>query len=189
MLVLCVVVQSCLTICDPIDCSPPGSSVHGDFSRQEYWSGFPCPPPGHLPNPGIEARSPTLQADSLPSEPPGKPKNTGMGSLPLLQGIFLTQVSNPGLPHCRQILYRLSHQDSIPILSQVAKLLFERIFNISRVANFLRPEPRGEKHSTEWSHEMAVNYKRFKQSTALPPEHRVHICSLYSELTILPYML
>ena len=43
------------------------------FSRQEYWSGLPCPPAEDFPNPGIEPRSPTLQADSLPSEPPGKP--------------------------------------------------------------------------------------------------------------------
>ena len=43
------------------------------FSRQEYWSGWPCPPPGGRPNPGIEFGSPRLQADSLPSEPPGKP--------------------------------------------------------------------------------------------------------------------
>ena len=42
-----------------------------DFSRQEYWSGLPYPPPGDLPNPGIEPGSPALQADSLPSEPPG----------------------------------------------------------------------------------------------------------------------
>ena len=42
------------------------------FSRQEYWSGLPCPPPGNLPNPEIKPRSPALQADSLPSEPPGK---------------------------------------------------------------------------------------------------------------------
>ena len=42
------------------------------FSRQEYWSGLSSPPPGHLPNPGIEPRSPALQVDSLPSEPPGK---------------------------------------------------------------------------------------------------------------------
>ena len=41
------------------------------FSRQEYWSGLPFPCPGDLPNPGIEHRSPTLQADALPSEPPG----------------------------------------------------------------------------------------------------------------------
>jgi len=42
-----------------------------DFSKQEYWSGLPCPSPGDLPHPGIEPRSPTLQADSLPCEPPG----------------------------------------------------------------------------------------------------------------------
>ena len=96
-----------------------------EFSRQEYWSGLPFPSPGDLPgpgieprspalqaatrealywsgqlflslrglpNPGIEPRSPTLQVDSLLSEPPGKPKNTGVGSLSLLQQIFPTQV-------------------------------------------------------------------------------------------------
>ena len=52
--------------------SLPVFSVHG-FPRQECWSGLPCPPPGHLLNPGIEPRSPTLRAFSLPSEPPGKP--------------------------------------------------------------------------------------------------------------------
>ena len=62
------------TLCDPMDCSLPGSSVHGIF-RQEYWSGMPFPSAGHLPNPGMEPRSPTLQADSLSSEPPGKPKS------------------------------------------------------------------------------------------------------------------
>ena len=45
------------------------------FSWQEYWSGLPCPPPGDLPHPGIKPRSPALQADSLPSEPPGKSHN------------------------------------------------------------------------------------------------------------------
>ena len=43
------------------------------FSRKEYWSGLPFPSPGDLPDPGIKPRSPALQADSLPSEPPGKP--------------------------------------------------------------------------------------------------------------------
>ena len=46
-----------------------------EFSRQEYWSGLPFPSPGDLPNPGIEPGSPTLQADILPSEPPGKQKD------------------------------------------------------------------------------------------------------------------
>ena len=44
-----------------------------EFSRQEYWSGLPFPSPEDLPNPGIEPGSPTLQADTLLSEPPGKP--------------------------------------------------------------------------------------------------------------------
>jgi len=54
-----------------MDCSLQGSSVHGIF-RQEYWSRLPFPSPGDLPNPGIEPGSLTLQADTLPPEPPGK---------------------------------------------------------------------------------------------------------------------
>ena len=57
-----------------------------EFSRQEYWRRLPCPPPGDLPKPGINLGSPALQADSLPSEPPWKPVNTGMGSLFLTPG-------------------------------------------------------------------------------------------------------
>ena len=82
------------------------------FSRQEYWSGLPCPSPGDLPKPGIKPRRPALQRDSLPSEPPGKPKNTGVGSLCLLQGIFLNWDSNQGLLHCGLVLYQLSYQGS-----------------------------------------------------------------------------
>ena len=73
---------------------------------------LPCPPPGDLPNPEIEPRSPALWADSLPSKPPGKLKSTRVGRLSLFQGIFPTQESNQGLLHCRQILYCLSHQGS-----------------------------------------------------------------------------
>ena len=65
------VAQSCLTLCDPMDCSLPVSSVHG-IPRREYWSGLPFPSLGDLPHPGIKHGSPTLQADSLPSKPPGK---------------------------------------------------------------------------------------------------------------------
>ena len=82
-----------------------------EFSRQEYWSGLLFPSPGDLPNPEIEPRSPTLRADSLLSEPPGKPKNTGVGSLSLFQGIFPTQKLNQ-LLHWRWILYQLSYQGS-----------------------------------------------------------------------------
>ena len=68
--VLCLVAQSCPTLCDPMNCSPSGSSVHGD-------------------SPG---------------------KNTRVDCHALLHRIFLTQGSNPGLPHCRRILYHLNHQ-------------------------------------------------------------------------------
>ena len=72
----CLVTQSCLTLCNLMDCSPPGSSVHGD-------------------SPG---------------------KNTGAGCPALLQGSFPTQGWNPGLPHCRHILYQLSYQGSPHLL-------------------------------------------------------------------------
>ena len=62
--------------------------------------------------PRDQTQSPTLQADSLPSEPPGKPKNARVGSLSLLQGIFLTQELNWGLLHYRLILYHLSYQEN-----------------------------------------------------------------------------
>ena len=82
-----------------------------EFSRPEEKSGEPFLSPGDLPNPGIKSNSPTLQVDSLPTEPQGKPENTGVGSLSFLQ-IFPTQGSNPGLLHCRWILYQLSYQGS-----------------------------------------------------------------------------
>ena len=86
------------------------------FSRQEHGSGLPCPPPGDLPNPGIEPRSPALEADSLPSEPTGKPKKdhttykvyhndyVALYCLPpqLLNTCFLTSLSQipPAEPSC-----------------------------------------------------------------------------------------
>ena len=80
-----------------------------EFFSPEYWSGWPFPSAGDLPNLGIEPRSPMLQVDSLPAESQGKPKNTGVGRLSLLQWIFLTQESNWGFLHCRQILLQLSY--------------------------------------------------------------------------------
>ena len=67
--------QSCLTLCDPwiVVCQAP---LYMEFSRQEYWSGLPCPPPGDLPSPGIEPTSPWLlhwQTDSLPLSHQGSP--------------------------------------------------------------------------------------------------------------------
>ena len=100
------------------------------FSRQEYWNGLPFPSSGDLPNTEIKLMSPALQADTFQSCPtlyepmncrlPGSSgenpwsssgKSTGMGCHFLRQGIFPTQESNPGLPHCRQTHYHLSHRE------------------------------------------------------------------------------
>ena len=82
--ILCLVrlvTQSCLTLCNPVDCSPPGSSVHGILqARILEWVAMPSSRGSFQP------RSPVLQADSSLSEPPGKPKNTGVGSYPLSRG-------------------------------------------------------------------------------------------------------
>ena len=75
MCAVCLVAQSCPILCDPLDCSPPGSSVHEILqARILEWVAMP-PPPGHLTNPGMEPRFLALRADSLPSEPPGKPSS------------------------------------------------------------------------------------------------------------------
>ena len=87
------------------------SIVHGLLqARILEWLAFPSP--GDLPSPGIIPGSLELQANSLPAEPLGKPKNSGAGSLSLLQQICLTQEPNWGLLHCRWILYQLSYQES-----------------------------------------------------------------------------
>ena len=67
-----LVTQLHLTLCHPMDCSLPGSSVRGIY-QQKYWSELLFPPPGDMLDPGIEPGSLALQADSLPSEPQGKP--------------------------------------------------------------------------------------------------------------------
>ena len=94
------VAQPSLTLCDHMDCSLPGSSAHGVFqARVLEWV-------------AIAFSAPALQADSLPADPLGKPKNTRVDSLSLVQRIFLTQELNQGLLHCRWILYQLSYQGS-----------------------------------------------------------------------------
>ena len=85
--VLCLVPQSCLTLCDPHGLEPTSSSVHGD--------------------------SPS--------------KNTGVGSHALLQGIFPAQGSSPGLPHCRWILYHLSHQQSPSMIYKEVSFSFKAL--------------------------------------------------------------
>ena len=116
---LCLVTQLYSTLCDSMNCSPPGFSVHGDspgkntgVSCHALLQGMAGGRGQLLPNPGIEPRSLALHEDSLPSEPPGKIQNIGVGSLSLFQGIFRTQESKWGLLHCRRILYQLLYQGS-----------------------------------------------------------------------------
>ena len=102
------VTQSCPTFCDPMDCSLPGSSVHGILqARILDWVAVP------FSRGSSQLRDRTqvscTEANSLLSEPLGKPKSTRVGSLSFLQGIFQTQVLNWGLLHCRWILYQLSN--------------------------------------------------------------------------------
>ena len=66
---VCLVAQSCLTLCDLMNCSPQ-APLSMEFSRQEYWRGLPCPSSGDLPDPRIELMSPTMQADSSPFKLP-----------------------------------------------------------------------------------------------------------------------
>ena len=88
------------------DCTLMDYAVHGILqARILEWVASPF-------SRSSKPRSPALQADYLSAEPQAKPKNTGVGSLSLLQGIFLTQQSNWGLLHCRQILYQLSYWGS-----------------------------------------------------------------------------
>ena len=96
------VTQSYLTLCDPMD-----HRAHGVLqARILGWIPFPFSRGSSQP------RSPSLQADSSPSELPGKLKNTEVGSLSLLQGNFLTQESNGDLLYCRQIIYQMNYQRS-----------------------------------------------------------------------------
>ena len=82
--VFALVTQSCLTLCDPRTIAHQ-APLSMEFSRQEYWRWLPLPPPGDLPNPGMEPTSPVspaLQVDSLPAEPLGKiPKQVFSGSI------------------------------------------------------------------------------------------------------------
>ena len=121
--VLCSVAQSCPTLCDPMDCSPPVSSVHKILqARILEWVAMPSSR-GIFP-PRDWTQVSCIVGNSLPSESPGKTKNTGVDSLSFIQGIFLTQESNQSLLHCRQILYLLSYQGS-PLDSRCSVNVFQ----------------------------------------------------------------
>ena len=117
------VAQSCLTVCDPMD-----YTVHEMLqARLLVCVAFPLS--RDLPNPGIEPRSLALRVDFSSAEPQGKPKNTGVGSLSLLQWIFLTQELNRCLLLCRWILYQLSHKGSPNMYITICEIYDQCKFN------------------------------------------------------------
>ena len=97
------VAKSCPTLCDPMDYTVHGILQATILEWAAYSSRLGSLLQGIFPTQGLNLGLP--QADSLPAEPPGKSKNTGVGSLSFLQQIFLTQESNWGSLHYRQILY------------------------------------------------------------------------------------
>ena len=180
------VAQSCLTLCDPMDSSPPGSSVHGifqawilewvaiSFSRGSSWprdwTRVSCivgrcftvwatreGPQfvNELYSIGLKESSVQFSSvaqscstlcdpmDSIVSPWNSPGQNTGVGSLSLLQVIFPTQGSNPGLPPCRQILYQLSHKGS-PLATWCGKTKQNKRLkeaNVSRMRSICQRSP------------------------------------------------
>ena len=179
-----------IRLCNPMGCSLQGSSAHGILqarileseseshsvvldslwphgilqARILKWVAFSSP--GDIPNPGVQSRSPTLQADSLPAEPRGKPKIPGVGSLSLLQRIFPTQESNWSFLHCRKILYQLSYgvhitftwtgksihlYDSLYFDSHIIAVIWNWICNISEVCLYKQTHTHTQIKSVDWN--------------------------------------
>ena len=104
--------QSCLTLCDPVDGSPPGSPIPGAFSRQEYWSGLSFPPPMHeSESDSHSVVSNSLEPHELYSPWNSRGQNTGVGSLSLLQGDLPNSGIKPRSPAFQM--------DSLPAEPQV----------------------------------------------------------------------
>ena len=109
------------------------------FSRQEYWSGLPCPPPGDLPNPEIEPKSPTLQANSLPSEPPQH--HNSKASILWRSAFFMAQLSHPYMTTGKSILSTIW-----TFISKVMSLLFNRVLSRFIIASL----PRSKRLLISW---------------------------------------
>ena len=116
-----LVIQLCLTLCDRMDCSLPGSSVHG-IPQAGILKWVAIPSPGNLPNPGTEPGSPTLQADSLPSEPPGN---------------FLKAY----------LKFHFLNISNISVLGDLMNILLPQTFNNLLLKMYMREEP--EKYPQE----------------------------------------
>ena len=123
--VLCLATQSCPTLCNHRR-TARSSSVHRGSPDKNAGVGCHASCKGSSPS-RDRTLSSALQADSLPSELPGKSMKTGVCSLSLVQRNFLTQESNQGLQHCRRIFYQLSYPGS-PMRGYVSIMLAEVLF-------------------------------------------------------------
>ena len=133
---LCLLAQSCPTLCNAMHCSSPGSSVHVDSPGKNTGVGCCALLQRIFPTQGMNPGRPHCRWILNCLSHQGSPRILeGMDSLSLLQGIFPTQGSNPGLPHCSQILYQLSHKGSPWVQHQIRSDQFSR----SVASDSLRP--------------------------------------------------
>ena len=143
---LCLVVQSCPTLCVTSWTLAHQALLSMGFSRQEYWSGLPCASPRDLPNTGIEPRSPALQVDSLPAELPGKPWKPLHGVTRKGKGTSLASRSCPVYilrRKCPRILCYLPWES--PACSRFSRVwLFATLWTIAHRAPLSTGVPRQE---------------------------------------------
>ena len=109
---MCLVAQSCLTVCNPMDSSLSGTSVHGDSPGKNTGVGCHALLQGIFPIQGLNPGPLHCRRILYCLSHKGNPRILEQVAYPFLQGIFLTQESNQGLLHCRQILYQLSYLGS-----------------------------------------------------------------------------
>ena len=123
---VCLVTQSCLTLCDPVDCNPPGFSVHGDSPGKNTVVGCHILLQGILPTQGLNPGLPHCRQILYCLSHKGSPRIQEWVAYPFSKVIFQTQELNWGLLHCRQILYQLSYQGSpvlvLPVISSIKML-------------------------------------------------------------------
>ena len=151
------VAQPCRTLCNPWTVAHQALPSMG-FSRQEYWSGLPFPSPGDLPDPGIEPRSPTLQADALTSAPPGEPHKTPKLSK---MGAFQKKFQMPA--RWEQLSGRVRHQQRSHCLGEAIRIL-------PSVTGLVIPGHSWSSRCTSSSHS-AVRWIHFANLSMVTPHH------------------
>ena len=141
--ILCLFAQSCQTLCDPMDCNLQDSSPWG-FSRPILeWVAMPSSRGSGFPTQDW-TRSSALQVESLPFEPPGKSKNTEVGSLTLLKGMFPIQESKWGFLHCRRNLYQLIYSGTHTLLFYIFEFIAGWIPKVFILASFVFKDVRAQ---------------------------------------------